>query len=85
MKLINGREISVDLTKVTIKEWRLMWRLDTDNTISDAIFGRCIGLTAEEMEELPFTDFQKIAKAIRETAAHPLEDEKNSASASTSD
>ena len=85
MKLKDGREVNVNLDNITILEWRLMWQSDTDNKVSDEIFARCVGMTIEEMEGLSMRDFQRIARAIRDAAANPDDDEKNSVSASTSD
>lgn len=85
MKLKDGREIKVNLDNITILEWRLMWQSDTDNKVSDEIFARCVGMSVEELEGLSMRDFQRIAKAIRDAASNPDDDEKNSASASTSD
>ena len=42
-------------------------------------------MTIDEIEGVSMRDFQRIAKAIRDAAANPDDDEKNLASASTSD
>ena len=85
MKLNDGREVKVNLNNITILEWRLMWKPDTEDKVSDEIFARCVGMTIDEIEGVSMRDFQRIAKAIRDAAANPDDDEKNSASASTSD
>jgi hypothetical protein len=83
MKLSSGSEIVVDLTKISIKEWREMWDLHSDDAKSDEIFGRCVGMSLDEVQALNFRDFQQVGRAIREAASQPLEDPKNLASAST--
>jgi len=85
MKLSNGSEIEVDLTRITIKDWRFMWRVDTDETKSDEIFGRCVGMSLDEIQALNFRDYQRVGKAIRKAAGLPIpdDDQKNSVSEST--
>jgi hypothetical protein len=85
MKLSNGSEITVDLEKITIRDWRFMWKVDTDEKKSDEILGRCVGMTLDEIEALNFRDFQRVAKAIRKAAGLPIpdDDQKNSVSEST--
>ncbi len=84
MKLSNGSEIKVDLSKISIMEWRLMWKFDSDENKSDEIMGACVGMTVKEIQKLLFRDYQAIARAIRTEASAPLTDP-NSPSASTSD
>jgi hypothetical protein len=85
MKLSNGSVIKVDLEKITIKEWRFMWNVKTDDLISDEIFGRCVGMSLEEIEALSMRDYQRVASAIRKAAGLPIpdDDQKNSVSEST--
>lgn len=85
MKLSNGSEINVDLERISIKEWRDMWKTETDDDVSDELVARIVGMTIDELRALSFRDFQRVAKAIRKAAMNPLEDEKNLASASISD
>ena len=84
MELSNGRKIVVDLTKITISEWRLMWSMESDETKSDEILGRCTGMSVEQVQALLLRDYQALCKAVREEAAAPLADP-NSPSASTED
>ena len=84
MKLSNGREIKVDLSKITIKEWRFMWAFDSDNDESDKILGGCVGMTVEEIQDLLRDDFRRLIKFVVEASKNPLDDE-NLAEASTSD
>lgn len=62
-----------------------MWRVDTDEKTSDEIFGRCVGMSLDEVEALNFRDFQKVSLAIRKAAGLPIpdDDQKNSVSEST--
>ena len=84
MKLSNGREIKVDLSKITIAEWRYMWAFDSDNDKSDAILGGVVGMTAKEVQALKYQDFKRLTKAVIEASQEPLADE-NLAKASTTD
>lgn len=88
MKLADGRELTVDLNCVTRKDIRLMYDNDTAEELSDEVFGRIVGLTLDEVQELGFLDQKRIARAIFKAITAPLEDEgevPNSLSASTSD
>jgi hypothetical protein len=83
MKLSSGSEVVVDLTKISIKEWREMWKTETEDDVSDELVARIVGMTIDELRGLNFRDFQRVAMAIRKAALNPLDDEKNLASAST--
>lgn len=88
MKLSDGREVSIDLNVVTRKDIKLMYADDTPEEVSDEVFGRIVGLTLDEVQELGFLDQKRIARAIFKGITAPLEDEgevPNSVSASTSD
>lgn len=84
MKLSNGRNIKVDLSEITIAEWRFMWAFDSDNDKSDAILGSVVGMTVKEIQTLKYQDFKRLTKAVIEAAAQPMADE-NLAKASTTD
>jgi len=84
MKLSNGREIKVDLSKITIAQWRFMWDFRSDNDESDKILGGCVGMTVKEVQALLYEDFKRLTKAVIEASKNPLDDE-NLAEASTSD
>lgn len=81
--LSDGRELTVDLTKITIAEYRKLFAPETTPEEEDALLAPCFGLTVEEFQALPYPDYKRVTAAFFEQARNPLADP-NSASASTS-
>jgi len=80
--LSGGKKVTVDLHKITIKEYReLMSTKDQER--EDALIGQVVGLTVDELLELPQPDYRQVVAAFFETATEPLADP-TLASASTS-
>lgn len=79
-----GSKFTIDLTKITIAEWRTMWDYNKPDAERDGIISKVSGLTPAEVLALTFRDYQALCAAIREEAGKPLADP-NSASASISD
>lgn len=82
IKLSSGQEVTLDLYKISLQEFR--WLLDPDrpNEEGDAIIGRAIGMDAEAVGKLPYPDYRLLVKTLFEKARNPLENP-NSESAST--
>ena len=81
--LSDGRELTVDLTKITISQYRHLFKNETTPEEEDALLAPCFGITVEEFETLPYPDYKRITKAFFDQARDPLADP-NSQSASTS-
>jgi len=81
--LSDGRELTVDLTKISIREYRRLFKDETTPEEEDALLAPCFGLTLEEFEALPYPDYKRVTNAFFERAKNPLSDP-NSLSASTS-
>ncbi|MFA5376893.1 MAG: hypothetical protein WC455_14175 [Dehalococcoidia bacterium] len=81
--LSDGRELAVDLTKISIAQYRRLFKTETAPEEEDALLAPCFGLTAEEFGALPYPDYKRATAAFFEAARNPLADP-NSASASTS-
>jgi len=81
--LSDGRELTVDLTKISIREYRRLFKDETTPDEEDVLLAPCFGLTLEEFEALPYPDYKRVTKAFFERARDPLADP-NSVSASTS-
>ena len=69
--LTDGREITFDLNKMTVKEWRLF----IDNItveVEDALIERCAGVEPGSIGELGYEEWRAFSKAfykrIREAA-----------------
>ena len=81
--LSDGRELAVDLTKISIAQYRHLFKNETTPEEEDALLAPCFGLTVEEFEALPYPDYKRATAAFFEQARNPLADP-NSVSASTS-
>jgi hypothetical protein len=81
--LSDGRELTVDLTKISIREYRRLFIDETTLDEEDALLAPCFGLTLEEFQTLPYPDYKAATHAFFERARKPLADP-NSVSASTS-
>ena len=81
--LSDGRVLTVDLTKITIAEYRKLFKQETTPEEEDTLLAPCFGLTVEEFETLPYPDYKRATAAFFEQARNPLADP-NSVSASTS-
>jgi len=82
VKLSDGRSITVDISTMTVKEWRGFWKLTTPDTESDAVISRLTGIPAKEIPSLLNDDLRRITTEIVKLSNRPLNDP-NSPSAST--
>jgi hypothetical protein len=75
VKLHDGREISIDLYKVTRREFSRFGEKDTPEDEENAILAKAAGLKADEIPNLPQPDFDKIViefyKTRRDLMANP--------------
>ncbi len=83
VKLSDGREITVDVSTLKNREYRNfmlgIWTLKDE----DALITRLTGVSADDLGEMLREDFRRIFDKIVELANRPLDDPKNSPSAST--
>jgi hypothetical protein len=77
------RKFDVDLSKISIKEYRLLFDTAHPAEQDDALYARCLGLTIDEFQALPYPDYRRAIKAFFDKAKEPLADP-NSASVSIS-
>lgn len=73
---IDGREITIDMSKITIKEYRTLFSPEQTAEEGDAVVGKTVGMTAEEIQALPQPDYRKLVAKFFEAAKAPI-DEKN--------
>jgi hypothetical protein len=90
LALDGGRELTLDLRKITIAEFRFAVDRDSDTTKSDEIVGKAVGMTLEKFQALSQPDYRRVVAAFWKAATQPLEGEpetavKNSPSESTKD
>jgi hypothetical protein len=87
VKLKDGREVSIDLYALSVGEVRSLLEVKKKEHDGDAILGKAVGMTEQELTSLPFPDYRKITRAFWECVRDPLKDEdeeKNSQSESIS-
>lgn len=72
--LKDGKVIQVDVSSMTVAEWRRF--VSPSGTVADenAIITKCTGLTADEIEKMNYQDFRRLVKAIVVNAREPLND-----------
>ena len=75
--LSDGREITFDLLKISQKEYRALFSNAQPDTEGDEIVGRCCGMSAEEVGDLPQPDYRRLVRAFFKRASEPLDDSKN--------
>jgi hypothetical protein len=84
VSLGKGKEITVDLRLVTLKEFRSIFEKNQPQIDEDTIVAKACGLTVDQYLDLPQPTARRIIDAFMKAATQPLADP-NSASASTSD
>ena len=72
--LSDGRVLTVDLTKISIREYRRLYKSETTPDEEDVLLAPCFGLTLEEWQSLPFPDYKRATDAFSESARNPLAD-----------
>lgn len=72
VKLSDGREIIIDLSKMTLKEWREC--MGEDQKRSDEVIAKITGLKVKEIGELLYDDSRRLFTAILKKAREPLAD-----------
>jgi hypothetical protein len=69
-KLSDGRELTPDFTKITVREYRLLFAND-DIDVEDEIIGKVYGLSVAELRELPYYDYRMLTKEFQAAARDP--------------
>lgn len=72
--VLSGREITFDLEKMTIKEFRELFDPNQSDEKGDEIIARVSGMTADDISALSFVDYKKLSKAFFKKAKEPLAD-----------
>ena len=80
--LKDGKVITVDVSELTVSEWRSFISPKGTQEQEDSVVSKCSGLTTDEVKEIKQLDFRKIVKEIVRQIREPLADP-NYQSAST--
>ena len=62
--LTNGAGLTVDLGRITVREFRAIFDKSQPQTEEDATIAKAAGLTVEELLELPVPDYRAIIRAV---------------------
>ena len=74
IKLSDGREIAVDLNKISIREFRAFVDPKQPDEEEYATIEKVTGLKSGEAGSLGYEDHRRIMKAIRDAINRPLDD-----------
>ena len=74
LKLSDGREVTIDLYKVTIKEWRALLNPEQNQEDEYATLAKIIGWKPKDVADLPYPDFRLLGLRVSEKASKPLSD-----------
>ena len=83
---LKTRKITIDLYALTVQDVRDLLDVKKKAHEGDVILSKVVGLTAEELQAMPYPDYRKLTKFFWQCVNDPLKDEdevKNSPSAST--
>jgi len=84
VKLSDGREINIDVSTMTQKEWRNLWDGSVDDKLVDEAMARWTGLEPSDFGDMRRTDFLAVVRKVVMLGNSPLADP-NSQSASTTE
>jgi hypothetical protein len=74
LKLSDGTEVTIDLYKITIKEWRNLLDPEQSNEDEYKLLAKVSGLTAKQVGDLAYRDFRLLGQKVAEKASNPLSD-----------
>jgi hypothetical protein len=80
--LSNGRTLTIDLYTISMKEYRGLFDPSQSAEQDDAVYAKVLGITAEELADMPQPDYRWACRSVLDAAKEPLADP-NSQSVST--
>lgn len=66
--------MDIDLSRVTIREWRGLFKPEQPQEDEDAIVAKIAGITVDELLDLSQPEYRRMLKDIFEAAREPLAD-----------
>lgn len=67
-------EIEIDMSRITIREYRSLFDKSQSQDAEDAIIARVCGITVDELLDLTQPDYRRLVKRFFEKAREPLAD-----------
>jgi hypothetical protein len=83
LTLSDGRELDIDMNKITIKEWRALLNPEQKENEEYRILGKVVGLSGKDIEKLGQEDFRWLGTKVAEKASRPLTDPNSSSESSS--
>lgn len=78
VRLADGREVTPDLNRITIREYRAVFSPKQPQDEEDATLAKVFGISVDELNAQSVTTFKRMFAAFLEAAKKPIEDdEKN--------
>ncbi len=74
LQLVDGRVLTVDLGRVSIREYRALFVKDQPQTEEDATLAKAAGLTVDELLTLSQPDYRRLVALFFKIAREPLAD-----------
>lgn len=63
-----------DFSKITVREYRLLFDKTLAQDTEDELVAKVAGITKEDVQNLPFTEYRKFMKAFIEAATAPVDE-----------
>ena len=73
VKLSNGREITVDIGRISVREYRALFNPEQKQDDEDSTLAKVAGLAVDELLDLSQPDYRWIITAMLADAKQPLD------------
>ena len=73
VKLSNGREITVDIGRISVREYRALFNPEQKQDDEDSTLAKVAGLAVDELLDLSQSDYRRIITAMLADAKQPLD------------
>lgn len=73
---VSKRSVEIDLSKITISEFRLAVDTKSDTKESDKVLAKATGIPLKELQSLSYPDYQQLVAEWWSAAINPLKDNK---------
>lgn len=73
VKLSHGREITVDIGRISVREYRALFNPEQKQDDEDSTLAKVAGLAVDELLDLSQPDYRRIITAMLADAKQPLD------------
>jgi len=73
VKLSNGREITVDIGRISVREYRALFDPAQKQEDEDSTIAKVAGLAVDELLDLSQPEYRRIVQAMLADAKQPLD------------